>query len=144
MSHQPTVLFVCVENSNRSQMAEALLKRYARSEFEVYSAGIDPKPIHPLTELVIEELGIDMSDHYSKSCREFLGYCEFDFLIIVCELIEPTCPRIFPGARVRWLWPFEDPAKCDGSEWTQLEKFREVRDAIAEKLHTWLEVVPAW
>ena len=139
---KPSVLFLCTGNSCRSQMAEGLLRHEAGEQFEVFSAGFQPEPIHPLTERAMEELGIDMSRHYSKSSRDFLGHVKFDYLIIVCEDWELTCPRMFPGAHVRWVWPFEDPSECEGPEWVQMEKFREVRDAIADKLHLWLQVVP--
>jgi arsenate reductase len=138
--HNPRVLFLCTGNSARSQMAEAFLKKYAGDRFEVYSAGLHPKPIHPLTIKVMEEIGVDMSGQYSKPLTTYLGKVHFGYLITVCSDAEKECP-IFPGMGMRLHWPFEDPAKFEGSEEQKLEKFREVRDQIDQKVREWaLEV----
>ena len=138
--HNPRVLFLCTGNSARSQMAEAFLRKYAGDRFEVYSAGLDPKPINPLTIKVMEEIGMDMSGQYSKPLTLYMGKVHFGYLITVCSNAEKECP-IFPGMGMRLHWPFEDPAAFEGTEEEKLVKFREVRDQIDQKVHEWaLEV----
>ena len=77
------VLFLCTHNTARSQMAEAFLKRLAGDRFEAFSAGYEPRDIHPLTKQVMAEIGLDLSDQYSKSVKAFLGRLDFRYLIIV-------------------------------------------------------------
>lgn len=92
----PRVLFLCTGNSARSQMAEALLRRYAGQHFEVFSAGLEPKGVHPLTIKVMEEIGINMEGHYSKQLMDFAGKVHFGYLITVCSSAEEKCP-VFSG-----------------------------------------------
>lgn len=132
-----TVLFLCTGNSARSQMAEAWLRHYAGDRFEVFSGGLDPKGIHPYTIQVMEQRGIDMSGHRSKSLKEFLGKVNFSYLITVCANAEENCP-IFPGVSKRMYWQFEDPAAFEGSPEEKLAKFSQVRDQIEAKIKTWL------
>jgi arsenate reductase (thioredoxin) len=134
--NKPRVLFLCTGNSCRSQMAEAFLRKYAGDQFEVYSAGLTPKPINPLTIKVMEEIGFDMSSQYSKPLTIYLGKIHFGYLITVCTNAENKCP-IFPGMGIRLHWPFDDPAEFEGSEQEKLLKFREVRDQIDQKVHEW-------
>jgi arsenate reductase len=117
-------------------MAEAFLRKYAGDQFEVYSAGLTPKPINPLTIKVMEEIGFDMSSQYSKPLTIYLGKIHFGYLITVCTNAENKCP-IFPGMGIRLHWPFDDPAEFEGSEQEKLLKFREVRDQIDQKVHEW-------
>jgi arsenate reductase len=132
------VLFLCTGNSARSQMAEALLRKYAGDHFEVYSAGLEPKGLNPYTVKVLEEIGVDTSQHYSKTLDTFMGKVHFGYLITVCSNAEENCP-IFPGMGVRLHWPFEDPAAFVGSEEETLQKFREVRDQIDARVRQWLK-----
>ncbi len=131
------VLFLCTGNSCRSQMAEAFLRKHAGDQFEVYSGGMEPKPIHPLTIRVMEEAGIDMSGQYSKPLAQFMGRVHFGYLITVCTDAEDKCP-IFPGMGIRLHWPFEDPAAFQGTEEEKLAKFRQTRDQIEKKVLAWL------
>ncbi len=131
------VLFLCTGNSARSQMAEALLRKYAGEYFEVYSAGLEPKGINPYTVRVLDEIGVDTSQHSSKTLDSFIGRVHFGYLITVCSNAEDNCP-IFPGMGVRLHWPFEDPAAFVGSEEETLAKFREVRDQIDARVRAWL------
>ena len=119
-------------------MAEAFLRKYAGDNFEAYSAGFDPQPINPLTVKVMNEIGVDMSSYYSKNLKQFLGKTHFGVVITVCVNAEEKCPT-FPGISTRLYWPFEDPAKCQGTEEEKLAKFREVRDQIKAKITTWLK-----
>lgn len=132
------VLFLCTGNSARSQMAEALLRKYAGDYFEVYSAGLEPKGLNPYTVKVLEEVGVDTSQHYSKTLDTFMGKVHFGYLITVCSNAEENCP-VFPGMGKRMHWPFEDPAAFVGSEEETLQKFREVRDQIDARVREWLK-----
>ena len=132
------VIFLCTHNSARSQMAEAFLRKYAGDHFDVYSAGFEPRPVHPYTVKVMRELGYDLSDQHPKELKQYLGKVHFGIVITVCAKAEQTCPTI-PGASTRLYWPFEDPAAFQGTEEEKLAKFREVRDEINEKIKTWLK-----
>ena len=134
---KPKVLFLCTGNSARSQMAEALLRYYAGDHFEVFSAGLEPRGINPLTIQVMEELGLDLSGHTSKDLNTFIGKTSFDTMITVCGRAEESCP-IFPGMGTRMHWDIEDPSKFSGSPAEQLAKFREVRDRLDQKIRLWL------
>ncbi len=134
---QSRVLFLCTGNSARSQMAEAFLRRHAGDRFEVYSAGLEPKGIHPLTRQVMAEKGCDLAGHYSKDVFEFLGKLHFGYIITVCSNAEQRCP-IFPGIAQRLYWPFDDPAACTGTDEEKLAEFRRVRDQIEARILAWL------
>lgn len=135
---KPVVLFLCTGNSARSQMAEAFLQKYGSDRFDVYSAGVTPVGINPLTIEVMQEVGIDMSGHRSKSVSEYLGKLSVRYAIFVCEQAEQSCPQIWPFSFRTWCWPFEDPAACDGNLEERLQKFRDVRDAIEQQILEWL------
>lgn len=135
--NKPKVLFLCTGNSARSQMAEAYLRLYAGDRFEVFSAGLEPGVVNPYTIQVMEEVGVDMSAHRSKSLVEYMGKMHFSYLITVCSRAEEKCP-LFPGMGARLHWPFEDPAAVDGGEADKLTKFRQVRDEIKTAILAWL------
>jgi protein-tyrosine-phosphatase/DNA-binding transcriptional ArsR family regulator len=135
---RPTVLFLCSQNSARSQIAEALLKKRANSQFHVHSAGLRPSTVDPLTLKVLQEVGIDTSACKAQDFGEFLGKVPIDYGIVVCDRADQECTQMFPFAVKRLYWPFEDPAACTGSRQTRLNKFREVRDAIDKRLRQWL------
>ena len=137
MKKKPKVLFLCIANRARSQMAQVFLEKYAGDQFEVYSAGLEPEPIHPYTYKVMEEVGLDLKDHYSKGVKEFLNKMYFGILITVCAKAEARCPT-FPGLGERHYWPIEDPVAFEGSEEEKLEKFREARDQIERHVLDWL------
>ena len=90
-------------------MAEAILRRLAGDQFEVFSAGTEPGKIHPLTRQVLEEQGYDLSDHSTKPLSQFLGKVHFGIGVTVCSKAEKACP-ILPGIGTRLHWPFDDPA----------------------------------
>ncbi|MCC7419112.1 MAG: arsenate reductase ArsC [Planctomycetaceae bacterium] len=139
---KPLVLFICTGNSARSQMAEAFLRRLAGDRFDSQSAGRDPRPIHPMTVRVMEEVGISLETHRPKSIREFLGRESVRHAIFVCAQAEEQCPAIWPYSRSSMSWPFDDPAAVEGSDEEKLQKFREVRDAIRTRITLWLESQP--
>ncbi len=134
------VLFVCTGNSARSQMAEAFLRKYGSDRYEAYSAGLQPGQVHPLTIQVMQEVGVDMSVHRSKSVQEYLGKIRFGYVITVCSHADQNCPFI-PGAGTRLHWPFDDPAAAVGSQEEKLEKFRQVRGEIKTSILTWLALL---
>ena len=108
------VLFLCTGNSARSQMAEGLLRHMAGDRFEVSSAGVRPKGIHPQSVAAMAESGIDISGHHSRHIDEFEG-THFDLVVTVCDHARESCPA-FPGAARTLHWPFEDPSDAPGSE----------------------------
>jgi arsenate reductase len=134
------VLFLCTQNSARSQMAEAFLRHHAGDRFEVYSAGCEVgDEIHPYAVKVMDEGGIDISDQYPKGLRTYMGKMGFNYSIIVCARAERNCPKTFPGVGTRLVWIFDDPRGEDVREEERLEKFRAVRDQIEQKILDWLE-----
>lgn len=140
---KPVVLFLCSENSCRSQMAEAILKKYAGDVFEVHSAGLDPADeIHPLACEVMEEIGLPLHEQKPEGVDQYLGEVAVRYAIIVCGRAAEKCPRTWPGMSHRLEWPFEDPAQFEGSEQEKLVKFREVRDQIDARLKAWLRDIP--
>jgi arsenate reductase (thioredoxin) len=137
---KPNVLFLCTGNSARSQMAEAFLRKYAGDQYEGHSAGLEPKGINPYTTRVMNEKGIHLDGHTSKSIKEYMGKVHIAYAITVCHHAEENCPRAFlmrVGQHLRW--EFEDPAALEGTDDEKLAKFREVRDQIEEKVKKWLE-----
>ena len=126
------VLFLCTHNSARSQMAEGLLRHLAGDRFEVTSAGTEATHVRPLAVQAMDELGIDISGQESENLDRYLGE-PFDYVITVCDDANEACP-VFPGARRRLHWSFEDPAQARGSEEERLRVFRSVRNAIRERV----------
>lgn len=134
------VLFLCTQNSARSQMAEAFLRRHGGDRFEAYSAGCAAaEEIHPYAVQVMDEVGIDISDQYPRDLGELMGWMHFGYLITVCARAERDCPTVFPGMGLKLSWLFDDPRGVQVPEEERLEKFREVRDQIEEKILYWLE-----
>jgi arsenate reductase (thioredoxin) len=136
------VLFLCSQNSARSQMAEAFLRQYGGDRFEAHSAGLEPAPINPYTLQVMAELGIDLvgTGQRSKGLIEeyFDKQVHLGYLITVCSSAEAKCP-IYPWGGLREYWGFEDPATFVGTPEAQVAKFREVRDLIAARVRTFVE-----
>jgi arsenate reductase len=129
------VLFVCVHNSARSQMAEAFLNRLAPDRFEAESAGLEPEPLNPLVIEVMKEAGFDISAQQAKSV--FGLYKEgrlYDYVITVCEESQAERCPLFPGRATRLDWPFENPANLTGSREERLAKTREIRDKIRKRV----------
>jgi arsenate reductase (thioredoxin) len=133
------VLFLCIGNSCRSQIGEALLRTRHGDRFEAYSAGLDPKGIHPLTLQVLEEVGIETKQLRSKRVKEYLGRLWVNYLVIVCDDAADRCPRIFPGMGQRFAWRFDDAPAFQGTDEERLQKFREVRDQIDATIETWVK-----
>jgi arsenate reductase len=124
------VLFLCTHNSARSQIAEGLMKQLFNDKYEVYSAGTEPSQINPYAVRVMKEIGIDISQHESKSVQKFLND-HFDYVITVCDRAKESCP-VFYNANNVLHHDFIDPSSFTGTEEETLQKFREVRDQIKE------------
>jgi len=122
------VLFLCVHNSARSQMAEGLLRSMGGGAIDVQSAGLQAGGLRPEAVAVMNELGLDISAQRSKSVDEIAGG-KFDFVVTTCEEAKEACP-FFPGARETIHWDLPDPAAVPGDEATRLDAFREVRDEL--------------
>jgi arsenate reductase len=137
------VLFLCTGNSARSQMGEALLRFHAGDDFDVYSAGLAPSKIHPLTIQVLDEIGVSTKGQYSKDVSEYLGKLHFGYLITVCSDADRNCPTTFPGIGQRMHWGFDDPVAFEGTDADKLAKFRNVRDEIDQKIQAWLAQLAA-
>jgi arsenate reductase len=138
MTPKIKVLFLCTGNSCRSQMAEAFLRHYGGTEFEAYSAGLEPKGIHPYTVQVMQEIGISLAGQRSKDVTEYLGRMHFGYLITVCANAEEKCPTTFPGVGQRLHWAFDDPGAAQGSAEEKLRVFRQVRDQIEQRIKAWI------
>ncbi len=140
---KPVVLFLCSQNACRSQMAEAFLRHYAEDTFEVHSAGLVPADeIHPMACSVMEEVGISLDDQKTEGTDRYLGETAVRYAIFVCEATAEKCPSTWPGMTNRIVWPFEDPARFEGSRDEKLNKFREIRDRIDARIQDWLERIP--
>ncbi len=134
------VLFVCVHNSARSQMAEAFLNALAGDRFEVSSAGLEPGQLNPLAVEVMKEAGIDISRNATKSVFEvYKSGALFKYVIAVCDAeAAQRCPT-FPGITRTLLWSFPDPASFTGTRGEKLARTREVRDAIKARVEKFIE-----
>jgi arsenate reductase len=129
MAIKSKVLFLCSENSCRTQMAEAFLRDLAGDHFDVVSAGNKPGSVDPEAIAAMRELGIDISSHQAKSVNPFLGR-RFTFVISLCDRQqEQTCP-IFPGAIWRQQWELENPARAKDHRCA----VRRVRDQIRKRV----------
>jgi arsenate reductase len=132
------VLFVCTGNSARSQIAEALLRDFGGPEFEVFSAGTEPKGVNPCTIRVLAEVDIDWSGARAKSVTEFLGQ-PFDYVITVCDRARQSCP-VFPSNHNSMHWGLDDPAEVEGADERKLEAFRRTRIEVATRLRPFVEL----
>jgi len=131
------VLFICVHNSARSQMAEAYLEKFCGEAAEVTSAGLDPTSVNPLVVTVMAEEGIDLSGKGTRKVFDlYRDGLLFDYVVTVCEeSLEGQCP-VFPGVTHRLHLPFPDPAKAEGTEEEKLAAVRAIRDSIRERMRS--------
>ena len=129
---KPLILILCTGNSCRSHLAEGILRVAVEDAVEVASAGSNPAGyVHPVAVEVMHEIGIDISGHTSKHLNEFLER-DVQTVITVCGNVDQACP-MFPGQAEKHHWPFEDPAKAEGTEEEIRGIFRRVRDEIGDK-----------
>jgi arsenate reductase len=131
------VLFLCTHNSARSQMAEGFLRALAGDRFDVASAGTEATRIHPLAIRAMNEVGVDLRGHSSKTLDRFLPE-RWDHVITVCDSANEGCP-VFPGAARRLHWSFTDPSSAQGTEEERLAVFRRARDEIRDRIRAWLD-----
>ncbi len=132
-----SILFLCTHNSARSQMAEGLVNHFFKEHYEAFSAGTVATTVNPCAVKVMEEIGINIRDQYSKSIEEFKAK-RFDHVVTVCEKARESCP-FFPGDNIIYR-SFKNPAAVQGSEEEKLDAFRSVRDEICAWLkETFLE-----
>ena len=134
------VLFICVHNSARSQMAEALLNLACPDYFEAHSAGLEPGALNPLAVEAMKEIGLDISGKKTQSVFDVFKTGQFfPYVITVCdESSADRCP-IFPGVTKRLHWSFADPAALTGSREERLQGTRKIRDQIRARIEMWCE-----
>jgi arsenate reductase (thioredoxin) len=119
-------------------MAEGLLRDMAGNSFEVMSAGVAPTSVGPEAIEVMCEIGVDISNHRSKSIDEYAAQ-PFDYVITFCDNANQHCP-IFPGSTRRIHWGLSDPAEVKGDENSRLRAFRDARDELRERLEQFVEI----
>jgi arsenate reductase len=133
-----SILFLCVANSARSQIAEGLARRLAPPGTHVFSAGSEPGAINPLAVQVLAEAGVDASQQHSKGL-DAIPLDEIDLIVTLCA--EEVCP-LFPRPVRKLHWPLPDPARAAGTEGERLAAFRAVRDELAARLPSLFAAVP--
>ncbi len=135
-------LFVCGQNTARSQMAEAFLNSLGEGRFEAESAGLEAGPgINPLAAAVMKEIGLDISGNTVKKVFDlYVAGKTYHYVVAVCDKAKADKCPIFPGMLVERLdWPFDDPAALEGSEEEKLEGARRIRDLILEKVKEFIQ-----
>ena len=141
MAERQRVLFLCVHNSARSQMAEGLLRARAGDRFEAFSAGNEATEVRPLAIAAMAEIGIDISGQHSKTTAD-LGGQRFDYVITVCDDAKEACPY-YANAAHQIHWGFDDPAAATGTDDERLAVFRRVRDAIDARIDEFVSAADA-
>jgi arsenate reductase len=136
------VLFVCIHNSARSQMAEAFLQHLGRERFQAESAGLEPGTLNPSVVTAMAEVGIDISANKTKGVVDLIKQGKsYDYVVTVCdESSAERCP-VFPGQAKRLHWGFPDPSALTGNEAEKLNRTRQIRDQIRTKVEHWLKEV---
>ena len=124
------ILVLCTGNSCRSQIAEGYLRHFANGNAEIYSAGVETHGVNPKAIAIMQEDGIDISDHTSNNIDEYYDI-DFDFVITVCDNAKERCP-FFPTKAKKFHHNFSDPAKAKGTDEEINEQFRQVRQQIKE------------
>ena len=135
------ILFMCVANSARSQMAEGLAKQLLGDSAWIESAGSEPKNLNPHAVSVLKEVGINISNHYSKSAQDLSNdfLKDLDYVITLCA--EEVCPVLISKTAKKLHWPFPDPAAHTGAAEEQIKTFRQIRDSIKSKLQEFAGVL---
>ena len=131
------ILVLCTGNSCRSQIAEGYLRHYAGENANVYSAGVETHGVNPRAISIMNEVGIDISNHTSNHVDEYADI-DFDFIITVCDNAKERCPY-FPSKAERFHYNFPDPAKSTGTEEEVMNEFRRVRVLIDEYCKDFVE-----
>jgi len=133
------VLFICIHNSARSQMAEAFLNKYGSENFTAESAGLEPGTLNPIVVEAMKEVGIDISSNRTKGVFDFFKEGrKYHYVITVCdESNAERCP-IFPGVKETIHWSFKDPSALTGSHGDKLADTRAIRNEIEKRIRTWI------
>ncbi len=134
------VLFICIHNSARSQMAEAWLNHFCGERFEAESAGLSPGTLNPLAVKVMQEVGIDISHKKTQAAADLVKAGKmYAYVVTVCdESSAEQCP-VFPGGAKRLHWGFPDPSVLTGTEEKKLAETRKIRDLIKAKIENWCQ-----
>ncbi len=137
------VLFVCIHNSARSQIAEALLLKYGNDKFDAYSAGIEAGQLNPYAvRVLLEDEGVDISNNQTKSAIDFYNQGKlFNYVVTVCDQVSAQKCPIFPGVRTRIMMSFEDPMSFSGSDEEIMNKVREVKEKIKAEVLRFIDLV---
>lgn len=134
------ILFICVHNSARSQMAEAFVNQLCGQEFEAQSAGLEPGKINPIVVEALQEIGINIAGKPTQSVDDVLRSGQlFSHVVTVCSEAEAEGCPYFPGVAQRLHWPFPDPSKLTGPDAEKLARVREIRDQIRRKIEAFCE-----
>ena len=134
------VLFLCIHNSARSQMAAAYLQRIGGDRFDVESAGLEPGRLNPLAVAAMKDDGIDISTNGTRSVFDlFKNGRRFEYVISVCDAASAERCPVFPGVATRLNWSFADPSTFTGSEAERLKRTIEVRDEIRAQVRRWAD-----
>lgn len=133
------ILVICTGNRARSQMADGWLRQLGGDRVNVSSAGTEPKGVHPLAILVMNEVGIDISAHTSDHVNLYVG-CDFELVLTVCDTAKESCP-LFPGAARTLHRSFEDPDYPEMSADELTAVFRRIRDEIGSYSRALLDEV---
>lgn len=137
MDKKPLVYFLCTGNSCRSQIADGFLKALGSDKYEVKSAGLEAHGLNPRAVQVMNEAGVDISEHSSDVIDpETLNRA--DYVITLCGHADEHCPVISNKNVVKWHWGFDDPAKATGTEEEIMASFRSVRDSIKGRIEKFL------
>ena len=132
------VYFLCTGNSCRSQMADGFLKKLGGDAYEVRSAGLEAHGLNPRAVQVMQEVGVDISGHTSDVIDPDILQ-RADYIITLCGHANDHCPVVRNDRAERWHWGFDDPAKATGTEEEVMVKFREVRDAIHNRIERFVK-----
>jgi arsenate reductase (thioredoxin) len=135
------VIFICTGNSARSQMAEALLRHEGGDRFEVVSAGVSPRGVHPRAIAALNAIGIEIGGARSKPVGEFLGQ-RFDYVITLCDRARATCP-VFPGGSETLHWGLDDPVEVEGTEDERRAAFEHTLKEISGRLRAFIPLAAA-
>ena len=142
MAGKKRVLFVCIHNSARSQMAEAWFNELCGDDYKADSAGIEPGTLNPLVVKAMQEVDIDISQNQTNAVMDYVKSGDlFSYVITVCdETSAERCP-IFPGATKRLHWSFPDPSALQGTEQEKLVEIRKIRDTIKSQVADWVKTL---
>jgi arsenate reductase len=136
------VLFICIHNSARSQMAEAWLNYTCGDSFEAQSAGLEPGTLNPLVVEAMQEVGIDLSRKKTQGVFDVFKSSQlFSHVITVCDAASAERCPIFPGVVTRLHWSFPDPSALTGTKEEKMREVRAIRDEIRQKVGEWCETV---